>query len=268
MLPVFDLVPGTSPLLISIPHAGTKLSPGLVERLTLAAQALPDTDWHVPELYDFAHGLGASFVIARYARTVIDLNRPPDGQSLYPGQATTDLCPITLFDGQPLYRPNQAPDADEIAARRTQYWQPYHDSLRAELDRIKAAHGYALLYDAHSIQSAVPRLFSGSLPDLNIGTVNGTSCGSRVGEALLATAQKDAAFSSVLNGRFIGGYITRHYGRPTEGIDALQMELAQKTYMSERSPFTYEPHKAKRLQKILRQILETFLTHAHNRSVK
>lgn len=261
---VFDVISGDGPLLISVPHAGMELTPGLAERLSAAAQSLPDTDWHVPKLYEWARALKVSFLIARYSRYVIDLNRPPDGKSLYPGQATTELCPTVLFDGTPLYRPYQAPTEDEIAARRERYWQPYHAALQDILQRNRIRHGYALLYDAHSIRSRVPRLFDGALSDLNIGTAKGVACSAGTGEALLAAAQGNRNYSAILNGRFIGGYITRYYGQPENAVEAVQMELAQKAYMQEEAPYAFDPAKALPLQKTLRAILETFLERAHN----
>jgi len=257
--PIFEYRPGNLPLLVSMPHCGTELAPGLDRRLTPEALALPDTDWHLPRLYAFAGALGAHLLIARYSRYVIDLNRPPDGQSLYPGQATTDLCPATLFDGEPLYRDGQAPGADEIAERRARYWEPYHEALSATLEAIVVRHGRACLYDAHSIRSMVPRLFDGRLPDLNLGTARGASVRPGVGEAALAAALAGDGFSTVLNGRFVGGFITRHYGRPETGVQALQMELAQATYMEEMPPFRFDPARANRLIPVLRRVIDAFL---------
>ena len=262
MSEIYDLHQGTLPLLVSAPHCGTGLLPGLAGRLGEDARALPDTDWHIPRLYDFARELGASFLAARLSRYVIDLNRPPDGSSLYPGQATTELCPSTLFDGRPLYREGAAPDAAEVAERRHLCWQPYHDALASELARIRARHGYALLFDAHSICSVVPRLFEGRLPDINLGTAKGASCHPGLGERLLAAANDAGAkdgFTAVLNGRFVGGYITRHYGRPDQGVQAVQLELAQVTYMREAAPFDYLPAAAARIRPVLRHIVETFI---------
>lgn len=258
MTDIFDLRRGPGALLISVPHCGTGLMPGLDRRLTGPAQALPDTDWHVPRLYAFAEALGASMISARYSRYVIDLNRPPDGGSLYPGQATTGLCPTTLFDGAPLYRPGQEPGDAEIAERRERYWRPYHEALAGELARIRAAHGHALLFDAHSIASEVPRLFEGRLPDLNLGTARGASCPAEIGASLLAAASGHG-YSAVLDGRFVGGHITRHYGRPAERVLAVQLELAQIAYMEEGPPFAYDEVKAARLVPVLRRILETYI---------
>lgn len=261
---VFDLEHGDSPLLVSIPHCGTLLSPGLEERLTPTALLLRDTDWHVPRLYGFVREMGASVISARHSRYVVDLNRPATGESLYPGQATTGLCPTTLFDGSPLYRAGAEPDADEIAERVDRYWRPYHAALAAALDGIKARHGFALLYDAHSIRSRVPHLFEGPLPDLNLGTARGSSCGSARRQTVisaLGSAAADAGFTVAVDGRFVGGYITRHYGRPEEGVEAIQMELAQCRYMDEEAPpFAYLADRAERLQPVLRKTIEAFLT--------
>ncbi|WP_142850342.1 N-formylglutamate deformylase [Telmatospirillum sp. J64-1] len=261
--PIFTLHRGDSPLVVSIPHCGTELSPGLADRLTEEALTLRDTDWHVPRLYDFALEMGATVIAARYSRYVVDLNRPSTGESLYPGQATTGLCPTTLFDGQPLYRDGQEPDEAEIARRVEEYWQPYHQALTEEVARVKALHGHAVLYDAHSIRSHVPRLFEGRLPDLNLGTARGASCPEDL-RGLLAEALKRAdekGFTGILDGRFVGGHITRHFGRPAEGVSAVQMELSQDTYMDESGPpFAYLPERADRLRPVLRDILDILST--------
>ncbi|PWC34060.1 N-formylglutamate deformylase [Azospirillum sp. TSO35-2] len=257
---VYDLVRGDGPLVISMPHCGTGLFPGLAERLTDEALTLRDTDWHMPRLYGFARGRGATLLSARLSRYVIDLNRSSSGESLYPGQATTGLCPDILFDGTPLYRDGRAPDAAEVAQRVESYWRPYHDALAAELARVKARHGFALLYDAHSIRSHVPRLFDGRLPDLNLGTARGTSADPGLIKGVVAAMERAAAaegLSCVTDGRFVGGHITRWYGRPADGVQALQMELAQDRYMDEEAPpFAYRPDRAERLQRVLAAVLD------------
>ncbi|CAO3409899.1 N-formylglutamate deformylase [Azospirillum largimobile] len=259
---IFDLVQGDGPLVVSMPHCGTELSPGLAERLTDEALTLRDTDWHIPRLYGFATSLGATLLSARYSRYVVDLNRSSTGESLYPGQATTGLCPDTLFDGTPLYRDGQAPDAAEVAQRVEAYWRPYHDALAAELARVKARHGFALLYDAHSIRSHVPRLFDGRLPDLNLGTARGTSADPQLAARVVAAMESAAAaegMTCVTNGRFVGGHITRAYGQPANGVHAIQMELAQDRYMDEEAPpFAYRPDRAERLQRVLAALLDAF----------
>ncbi len=259
----FHFHAGTAPLLISMPHVGTHVPADLAARLTPKARELHDTDWHLERLYAFARELGASILVATHSRYVVDLNRPPDGASLYPGQNVTGLCPVDDFDGLPIYRPAAlAPDATEIAARRAAVWQPYHDQLAAELARIRAAHGVAVLWDAHSIRSVLPRFFEGKLPDLNLGTANGASCAPALAAALLAQAQGASGYTSVLNGRFKGGHITRHHGQPAQGIHAVQLEMAQCTYMQEQMPFDYLPERAERVQPVLRAMLETCLAFA------
>jgi N-formylglutamate deformylase len=253
------LLPGDSPLIISVPHAGTAVPQELAPRLTPMALALPDTDWHVARLYDFAPDLGASMLVARYTRYLIDLNRPPDDAALYSAAAKTGLCPAHSFSGEPLYRDGaEQLAAAEIDSRRAQYWQPYHDCLRAQLDATKREFGYALLLDAHSIRSMVPRLFPGRLPDVNVGTYDGRSCGSALREALRTRLAVQPRFSHVMDGRFKGGHITRHYGQPDQKIHALQIELAQSGYMDE-SGSSYDPQRAAALRALLRELLVSLL---------
>ncbi len=261
--PPFRFRQGTRPLLISMPHVGTHVPPALAARLTAEARQVPDTDWHLERLYDFADALGASVLVATHSRYVIDLNRPPDGASLYPGQSVTGLCPVDTFDDTPLYAdPADVPGEAEIAARRAAIWAPYHAKLAEELARIRAAHGIAMLWDAHSIRSVLPRFFEGTLPDLNLGTAQGAACDPQLAERLLAIARADSAHTSVLNGRFTGGYITRHHGQPARGVHAVQLEMTQRSYMQEQLPFDYLPDVAARVQPTVRRMLEAVLAFA------
>ena len=267
--PPFRFRQGTRPLLISMPHVGTHVPPALAARLTDEAQRVPDTDWHLERLYDFADALGASVLVATHSRFVIDLNRPPDGASLYPGQSVTGLCPVDLFDDQPLYRDRaDEPDEAEIAERRETIWQPYHAQLAQELARMKAAHGVAALWDAHSIRSVVPRFFEGRLPDLNLGTAEGASCSPLLAEKLLAIGQAAPGYSAVLNGRFKGGHITRQYGNPAQGVHAVQLEMTQCSYMQESWPFEYLPEVAVGVQPHVRRMLETVLAFVEGSKIK
>jgi N-formylglutamate deformylase len=256
---VFTLTQGATPLLVSMPHTATGLPPELAARMTEAGRALPDTDWHIHRLYEFAGALGASTIRPEYSRYVIDLNRAPDGRALYKGANNTELCPISTFAEEPIWKPGEEPADDEIAERREHYWAPYHDALAAELNRLKQRYGIALLWDAHSIRSQVPRFFEGRLPDLNLGTGGGTTAAPDLTRALMAIASGAAPYTAVLDGRFKGGYITRAYGRPAEGVHAVQLELAQIAYMDEDPPFTWRPEKATRLQPVLKALLETML---------
>ena len=257
--PAFTFRQGSRPLLISMPHVGTHLPPPLAARLSPEARHVPDTDWHLERLYGFADALGASVLVATHSRYVIDLNRPPDGASLYPGQSVTGLCPVDGFDDVPLYPAGDLPDEAEIAARREAIWQPYHRKLAEELARLKAQHGIAALWDAHSIRSELPRFFQGKLPDLNLGTAQGASCDPALAEQLLGIARAATGFTSVLNGRFTGGYITRHHGQPSQGVHAVQLEMAQCSYMQEALPFDYLPERAQQVQPHLRRMLEAVL---------
>ena len=255
---VFSLHRGTAPLLVSLPHDGSHIPASLAARMQPESRRAPDTDWHVSRLYAFARELGASVLAPTHSRYVVDLNRPPDDVSLYPGQNTTGLCPVVRFSGEPVYLPGQEPSADEVRERVDAYWQPYHQALQEELARLQAAHGRALLWEGHSIRSAVPFLFEGRLPDLNVGTSGGASCSAGVQSRIEATLAAQDAYSWVVNGRFKGGYITRHYGRPEAGVDAVQLELAQLNYMDEDS-FAYDEARAARLQSLLRRLLQTAL---------
>jgi N-formylglutamate deformylase len=253
---VFTLTPGTIPLLVSIPHAGTDIPPDIARRMTPAALLRADTDWHLPRLYAFAHEMGASMLVPRYSRYVIDLNRPPEDDNLYPGQDTTGLIPLDSFRKEPLYLPGTEPDDAEIAERRTRYWAPYHEALRGELQRLRAAHGHVVLWDAHSIASVLPRFFEGRLSDLNLGTANGQACAPAVQAAAEAVLRAQTAFTHVTNGRFKGGHITRHYGRPNERVHALQMEMCHASYMDEPAPFTYRADLAAKVQPLLERLLD------------
>jgi N-formylglutamate deformylase len=253
------LAPGTAPLLVSIPHAGTEIPDELARRMTSAALQRADIDWHLPLLYTFASEMGASLLVARFARHVIDLNRPPEDESLYPGQDVTGLLPTDTFRKEPLYLAGQAPGAGEAAERRERYWRPYHEALAAELARLRALHGQVVLWEAHSIASRVPRFFAGKLPDLNLGTAEGRACAPACQAAVEAEMAAQRVYTHVSNGRFKGGYITRHYGRPEAGIHALQLEMCQSTYMDESAPFGYRPDRAERVQPLLQRMLNAAL---------
>lgn len=255
-IPVFRLHRGTAPLLVSVPHDGTAVPGDIATRLTDAARRVPDTDWHIARLYEIARELGASMIEPTYSRYVVDLNRSEDDVSLYPGQNTTGLCPIVRFTGEPVYRDGEAPDESEVRVRVERYWRPYHAALRAEIDRLRAEHGRVVLWEGHSIKGELPFLFEGRLPDLNLGTAGGASCSPRLQERLekLLGAQDDYDFA--VNGRFKGGYITRHYGDLARGVEAVQLEISQRTYMDE-DGFGWNARNAARLQVLIRRLLAT-----------
>lgn len=248
---------GHTPLLLSLPHVGTEIPAALRLRLAPRALEVEDTDWHLEALYDFARELGASVLVPRFSRYLIDLNRPPENAPMYPGVNNTELCPTRFFSGEPLYREGQAPDEQQIAGRLAAFWRPYHDALADELARLKAAHGHALLWDGHSIRSQLPWLFDGELPALNLGTVSGASCAPSLRGALMATLAGQGRYSHVTDGRFKGGYITRRYGRPADGLHAVQLEKCWSTYMTEEPPFTLDPSRAAGLRPLLRELLTT-----------
>jgi N-formylglutamate deformylase len=251
----FRFKAGTLPLLVSMPHAGTDIPDDVAATLMPCAAARADTDWHLPELYGFLGEMGASTLSARWSRYLIDLNRPPENTNLYPGQDTTGLCPVDTFGRERLYRDGLEPDDAEVGRRLALYWKPYHDQLRAELDRLLAEHGRVVLWDAHSIASRVPRFFDGRLPDLNFGTADGKSCSQQLEGAMIKLVDSQDQFSFVFNGRFKGGHITRHYGNPAGGVHAIQLEMAQCLYMDETAPYGYRPDLAGQVQPLLRQLL-------------
>ena len=255
---IHELHHGTAPLLVSLPHDGTLIPDAIVARMTDAARRVPDTDWHVARMYAFAHELGASILVPKHSRYVVDLNRSEDDVSLYPGQNTTGLCPMVQFSGEPVYLAGQEPSPDEIAQRVAKYWRPYHAALAAEIARIKAVHGRVVLWEGHSIRSVVPFLFDGRLPDFNLGTANGASCSADLQRRLAGVLEVQRDHSFVVNGRFKGGYITRHYGDPAKGVDAVQLELAQLNYMDEDS-FAYDEGRAAQTQTVIKALLETVL---------
>jgi N-formylglutamate deformylase len=254
-----EIVRGDSPLVIDIPHAGTHVPGAILDRLTATARSCPDTDWHVEKLYAFAPALGATMVIATHSRYVVDLNRDPSGRPLYPGADNTETCPLRTFADEPIYVRGGEPDAAEIAQRIEAFHAPYHASLEAEVERVRARHGYVVLLDGHSIRSRLPRFFTGRLPDLNLGTARGTSCAAglqAVTESVLGSA---AGFTSVFNGRFTGGYVTRHYGMPSRGAHALQLEMAQVCYMGEAPPYAWSVDRAGPLSTVLRRLVAALL---------
>lgn len=253
----YDFAAGESPLLVSFPHSGTGLTPAVAAGLTDCGRSLGDTDWHAPELYGFLRGHDASLLLARYSRYVIDLNRPADDTPLYSG-ATTGLFPDINFDGEPLFETGAAPSPEERQRYLDEIWQPYHQCIRAALEEIRERHGYAVLFDVHTIRSQVPRLFEGQLPDLNLGTADGTSCDPALAQQLQEVLES-SPFTTVVNGRFKGGYITRQYGEPERNIHAVQLELAQRNYMVEEPPFDYRPERAETLQPVLQRFVGALL---------
>ena len=255
----FRFTPGATPLLISMPHLGTAIPDDIAAGMTEAGRAVPDTDWHLDRLYDFAAGLGAGLIMPANSRYVIDLNRPPDGAALYPGASNTELCPLTRFDDAPIYRDGRAPDEAEVARRRETYWRPYHERIAAELARLRREFGIAVLFDAHSIRSVVPRFFEGRLTDLNLGFGAGQTAAPDLIARLSAIAAGARGHSHAVDGRFKGGYITRHYGRPAQDVHAFQLELSQITSMDEDPPFAYRADVAEGVRPTLRALVEAMI---------
>jgi N-formylglutamate deformylase len=252
---LWELHPGDGPLVVNVPHAGTVLPGWLRPRLTPAALAVPDTDWHVEKLYGFVRESGATLMHATHSRYVVDLNRDPSGVALYAGADNTELCPTRTFADEPIYLPGQAPDAAEVGSRKAEYFEPYHARLAAEIERVRQRHGYAVLLDGHSIRSEVPRFFAGRLPDLNLGTAGGTSCAPELERRAARVLAEATGFTHIVNGRFRGGWITRRFGQPAAGVHALQLEKGESCYMDEAPPYRWDADRAEALDRVLRRLV-------------
>jgi N-formylglutamate deformylase len=248
---------GRVPLLISTPHAGTEIPDDIARQLVPRALQVEDADWHVDRLYAFARDLGASVITPRFARYVVDLNRPPENTPMYPGQNNTELVPTRFFSGEPLYREGTAPDDAEVRRRVETYWRPYHDTLAAELARLKHEHGRAMLFDGHSIQQELPWLFDGALPELNVGTAGATSCAPGLRETFMQILGAQGRYTYAIDGRFKGGYITRHYGCPAEQVHAVQMEMCWHCYL--RDGHEWDEARAAAVQPVLQSIAEVLI---------
>lgn len=257
----YTLTPGHSPLVVSMPHVGTLIPEPLRKHFVSRALGVEDTDWHLPELYEFAGTMGATILQGQMSRYVIDLNRPPDNEPMYPGASNTELCPTRFFTGDPLYLEGQAPGPLEQARRLERYWRPYHASLAATLAEVRAKHGHVVLWDAHSIRQEIPWLFDGRLAGLNLGTAQSKSCAPGLRNQLTSVLERSQElsqeFSFVVDGRFKGGYTTRHYGQPQHHVHVVQLEMAQALYMDELPPFAYLPQRAEKIKPVLRRLLET-----------
>jgi len=266
---IYSFSAGSSPLLISVPHAGTEVPVELQRRFTSGAQALPDTDWHVDRLYELtltlARELGASLLVATHSRYVVDLNRSPDSAALYANEPTSPVCPDRTFAGDPIYMSGEGLQAAEVQERIDRYWRPYHARLEQELERLRAEHGFALLWDAHSVASEAPGLFQGVLPEFNFGSRDSAACPRDVAQALLDHVAHDGKYGAVLDGRFKGGYITLHYGRPAQKIYAIQLELAQRVYLDERAPQAWDAGRAQGAASMIAQLLERYVEEGRRR---
>ena len=253
---IFEYHQGNSPILISSPHDGSRIPAELLSRFTETGKCNSDCDWFVSKLYNFIKETDISYIKAEYSRYVVDLNRSPEGELLYPGLMETGICPLNSFSGDPIYVKGKEPDESEIQARIENYWWPYHNHIRSELERIKKIHGQVILWDAHSISGEVPLLFDGELPDLNFGTANGASCHLSLVDELIKIAKQNSDYSVVLNQRFKGGYITRHYGDPANNINAIQLEINQSNYLGDSLPPLIDEHKSPRLSQLLQQLIQ------------
>ncbi|MEO8751884.1 MAG: N-formylglutamate deformylase [Casimicrobiaceae bacterium] len=257
MMPLWELHRGDGPLIVDVPHAGTDVPPDIAVRLTRAARLLPDTDWHVEKLYAFARDAGATLLCATHSRYVVDLNRDPAGTALYAGADNTEVCPSRTFANEHVYEDGAVPAPDEIAERIATYFTPYHRILAEEIDRVRARHGHAVVLDGHSIRSEVPRFFAGRLPDLNLGTADGTSCAPMLQAQAARVLAEVRGMTHIVNGRFKGGWITRRYGRPADGVHTLQLEVGERCYMDEAPPYPWDAARAAHLSEVLRILVAT-----------
>ena len=260
MLPVIDIQPGDVPLIVNVPHDGREIPADIGAVMTAEALALPDTDWHIRDMYAFAADMGATVTSARCSRYVVDLNRDPSGKSLYPGADTTEVCPTSTFHQEPIYRDGNTPGGPEIARRLDLYWHSYHAELARVIAEQRDRFGTVVLFDAHSIGSVLPRFFDGKLPDFNLGTADGTSANSDLTQHMFDVLDSAVGYSAILNGRFKGGYITRHYGAPMNGVHAIQLEMGQAAYMEEDAPYRFLPARADKVIPVLRDLLTTGLS--------
>tara|TARA_R110002049_G_scaffold175316_3_gene342624 strand:- start:2182 stop:2991 length:810 start_codon:yes stop_codon:yes gene_type:complete len=257
---IFKLKRGKSKLLVSMPHVGTQLPEWLIPRMSQESMSLPDTDWYLEELYDFLQDIDVTVISANYSRYVVDLNRSADDMSLYPGSNVTGLCPTDTFDGNSIYEHEAKLDAIEVKSRLDKFWYPYHDALASEIARIKAIHSNVIVWEAHSIRSEVPRFFDGELPHLNIGTADGTTCQHEIIEKIMDVIKTNGDYSWVENGRFKGGFITRHYAQPSLGINTMQLEIAMRSYMDESSLSPkFDNDKATSLRGLLKAMMQSIL---------
>ncbi|HVE48436.1 MAG TPA: N-formylglutamate deformylase [Casimicrobiaceae bacterium] len=256
---IYTLFRGSRPLIVSMPHVGTAIPDDLRKHFVDEALHTPDTDWHLDALYAFVKDEGASLIVPAMSRYVIDLNRPADDKPMYAGANNTELCPTRSFEGTPLYQSSRAPDAAEIARRRATYWHPYHEALTREIERVRSTHGHAIVFDAHSIRSELPWLFEGKLPDLNLGTSNGASCAPSLREALSRVLATQTRYTYAVDGRFKGGYITRHYGQPELAVHAIQLEMCWSCYMVEAPPYRVDPMRADELRSVLTPLIGAML---------
>jgi len=268
-LTLVQVTRGERPIVLGLPHTGTHVPEPIWECLNDRGRALTDTDWRIERLYDDLLP-DVTVVRATTHRYVIDVNRDPSGASLYPGRSTTDLVPLTDFEGQPIW--TDPPTDTEVAERTAAFHAPYHAALAAEIERVRARHGVALLWDAHSIRSRLPRLFEGELPQFNLGTHGGLACTPSLAGAIESICDA-TGMSRVTNGRFRGGWITRHYGKPDAGVHAVQMELAMRGYLQEPGalndqtwPAPLEDVRAARLRVALRDILSACIHFAEART--
>ena len=252
---LWELSRGDSPLIVDVPHAGRHIPDAILLRMRSPVRALPDTDWHVDTLYRFVPSTGATLITATHSRYVVDLNRDPSGAALYPGADNTELCPTRTFGNDPIYEVGEEPRDGEIAARRATYFDPYHRCVADEIARVRARHGHAILLDGHSIVSVVPRFFDGRLPDLNLGTSDGRSCDAGLQSVAVGVVSSAGDCSHVVNGRFKGGYITRHFGAPEANVHALQLEMAQARYMDEANPLAFDAARAAPIAAVLERLV-------------
>ncbi len=260
---VFRIIPPQNsevPILLSVPHCGTAFPEELASDYKPEFVRAPeDTDWFVDTLYDFAAELGIGLIAANYSRWVIDLNRNPQSKPLYAdGRIITALCPVTTFTGQSIYKDERKEvETGEVQRRRNVYFDPYHQKIKGLLDVLKKKYGKVLLWDCHSIRQQVLTIQKDKFPDLILGDADGTSASPGLIETVLGGLDH-SDYSVSHNHPFKGGYITRHFGRPSENQHALQLEMTKMNYMDD-SEMSYDKSRAEKIRALLKSIFEKLI---------
>lgn len=259
----FRLIQPTAPkvpILLSVPHCGTEFPQELKGQYKQHLINAPDdTDWFVNRLYDFAASMGITMIHSTFSRWVIDLNRDPESKPLYTdGRIITALCPSTTFAGESIYNDERKEvDQAEVKRRLGIYYAPYHDQLAKKIFELKNKFGKVLLWECHSIRKFVPTVHTEKFPDLILGSNDGKSAAPGIIETTLEHLGK-SPFTLKHNHPFKGGYITRHFGNPSENAHALQLEMTKVNYMDD-SELNYDGARAEAVRKVLMKVFSELI---------